>query len=108
MRSLFSLIHTVSLRYLGKRWDRAALIVASIAVGVAMLVSTQLLNQCLDAAASESTSPGAEPADLVVTNNRRVPLELVEQLRAIPGVASAQPLIIERVQLPELDNRVAI
>src|SRR5437868_1376716 len=53
MRSLFTLFWTVSRRYLGQRWDRAGLIVASIALGVAMLVSTQLLNKCLDAAASE-------------------------------------------------------
>src|SRR6266566_4188846 len=81
MRSLLALIHTVSLRYLGKRWDRAALIVASIALGVAMLVSTQLLNQCLEQAATESVTPGA-------------------------GNADPQPLIIERVLLDQQhDNR---
>src|SRR5439155_10323001 len=72
MLSLFSLFRTFSVRYLGQRWDRAALIVASIGLGVAMLVSTQLLNQCLDAAATESMTPGSDTADLMVTSNRRV------------------------------------
>jgi putative ABC transport system permease protein len=108
MRSLFALIRTVSIRYLAKRWDRAALIVASIALGVAMLVSTQLLNRCLEAAAMESVNPGSEPADLAVTSNRRVRLDLLPALRAIPGVASAQPFILERVVLPDQGNRKVV
>jgi putative ABC transport system permease protein len=108
MRSLFTLIRTVSFRYLAKRWDRAALIVASIALGVAMLVSTQLLNQCLETAAMESVTPGSDNADLMVTGNRRVPMELADKLRRVPGVADAQPLIIERVLLDrEHNNRTA-
>src|SRR5262245_47426561 len=108
MRSLLALIRTVSIRYLAKRWDRAALIVASIALGVAMLVSTQLLNQCLDAAAMESVTPGSEPADLTVTSNRRVKLDLAPTLRGVPGVTSAQPFIFERVLLPDDGNRTAV
>src|SRR5262249_34624648 len=108
MLSLLSMPRTLSLRYLGKRWDRAGLIVASIALGVAMLVSTQLLNQCLDAAVLESTTLGAEQADLVVSSNRRVRLDLLPKLRAIPGVQSAQPLIFERVLLPEFHGRTAV
>src|SRR5689334_18815797 len=101
MRSLLALLHTVSLRYLGKRWDRAAHIASSIALGVAMLVSTHLLNQCLVQAAAESVTPGAGNADLMVTSNRRVPMELADTLRQVPGVADAQPLIIERVLLDQ-------
>ena len=108
MRSLLSLYRTLSMRYLGKRRNRAGLIVLSIALGVAMLVSTQLINQCIDAAVAESTAPGAELADLVVTSNRRVKLELAPVLRKIPGVKSAQPLIFERVVLPEFNNRTAV
>lgn len=108
MLSLFALFNSVSRRYLGKRWDRALLIVASIALGVAMLVSTQQLNQCLDAAAHESTSPGADPADLVVTNNSRTRIDLTERLRGVAGVDSAQAVIFERVLLPEFDDRTAV
>lgn len=108
MLSLLSLFRTVSVHYLRKRWNRAALVVASIALGVAMLVSTQLLNACLDAAVDKSTAPGADNADLVVTNNRRVRLDLLPRLRSVPGVQSAEPWIFERVLLPDRDNRVAV
>ena len=46
------LYRLLSLRYLVHRWDRAALVVASIALGVATLVSTRILNQCIEAAAA--------------------------------------------------------
>src|SRR5260370_2964008 len=100
MRSLVSLFRTLSLRYLGKRRNRAVLIVLSIALGVAMLVSTQLLNQCIDAAVAESTAPGAEQADLVVSSNRRGKLELVPPFRKIPCVQPAHPMIFLSVLPP--------
>jgi putative ABC transport system permease protein len=105
MRSLLALIRTVSFRYLAKRWSRAALITASIAAGVAMLVSTQLLNRCLEAAAMESVNPGSGNADLMVTGNRRVRMDLAERLRTVPGLESLSPMIAERVVLPEYGNR---
>ena len=108
MLSLFSLFRTVSIPYVRKRWDRAALITASIALGVAMLVSTQLLNACLDAAVNQSTMPGAEYADLVVTNNRRVRMDLLPRLRGVAGIKAATPGIYERVLLPDFNNRVAV
>ena len=108
MLALLSLFRTLSLRYLRMRWGRAALIVLSIALGVAMLVSTQLLNQCIDAASGETTTPGADLADLVVTGNRRVRLDHLPKLRALPGVAAAQPMLIERVILPDFGNRTVI
>jgi putative ABC transport system permease protein len=108
MLALLSLFRTLSLRYLAMRWGRAALIVLSIALGVAMLVSTQLLNQCIDAASSETTMPGADLADLVVTANHRVRLDLADKLRAVPGVAAAEPIIFERVVLPDFDNRAVV
>lgn len=108
MRSLLSLFRTLSSRYLGHRWDRAGLVMVSISLGVAMLVSTQLLNDCLDNAVRESTSPGTEIADLVVSANRNVRLDLAPKLRKLQGVQSVQPLAIERVLLPEFDNRNAV
>lgn len=105
---LVSLLVTVSRRYLRQRWDRALLVASSIGIGVAMLVSTQLLNRCLDAAARESVTPGSIRPDWMITNNRKVRLELAEALRRVPGVADAQPFLIERVVLPEIGNRTAI
>lgn len=100
----------LALRYLLQRWDRAALIVASIALGVATLVSARILNQCIEAAAQDTTTPGAA-AELSVSNGEGGVLRSVaDELRAagIPGVKSVQPLVYDRVTLPDLDGRIAI
>lgn len=100
----------LAVRYLLQRWDRAALVVASIALGVATLVSARILNQCIEAAAQDTTTPGAG-AELYVTNGEAGVLRSVaEDLRAadLPGVKSVQPLVFDRVTLPDLDNRVAV
>jgi putative ABC transport system permease protein len=100
----------LSRRYLLHRWDRALLIVVSIALGVATLISARILNQCIEAAAQDTTTPGAT-ADLSVSNGEAgVYLSLADELRAaeIPGVRSVQPLVYDRVTLPDLDGRVAV
>ncbi len=105
-----SVYRLLALRYLLQRWDRGALIVASIALGVATLVSARILNQCIEVAAQDTTTPGAS-AELYVTNGEAgVRREVTDDLRAahIPGVKSVQPLVFERVSLPDLDGRVAV
>jgi putative ABC transport system permease protein len=100
----------LSRRYLLHRWDRALLIVASIALGVATLISARILNQCIEAAAQDTTTPGAT-AELFVTNGEAgVFRSMVDELRnaEIPGVKSVQPLVYDRVTLPDLDGRVAV
>ncbi len=105
---LLSLFMIVSRRYLRRRWDRTLLIASSIGIGVAMLVSTQLLNRCLEAAARESVTPGNLRADFMIMNNRKVRLDLADMVRRLPGVADAQPSLVERVLLPEVGQRTAI
>lgn len=105
-----SVYRLLAVRYLLQRWDRAALIVASIALGVATLVSARILSQCIEAAAQDTTTPGAS-AELAVTNGEAGVLRsLSDELRAaaVPGVRSVQPLIYDRVTLPDLDGRVAV
>jgi putative ABC transport system permease protein len=105
-----SVYRLLALRYVLQRWDRAAIVVVSIALGVATLVSARILNQCIEAAAQETTTPGAS-AGLYVTNGEAGVLRSVsDELRAadIPGVRSVQPLIFDRVTLPDLDGRVSI
>ncbi len=105
-----SVYRLLALRYLLQRWDRAALIVASIAIGVATLVSARILNQCFESAVQDTTTP-AGSAELYVTNGEAGVLRSVaDDLRAakVPGVKSVQPLIFDRVTLPDLDGRVAI
>lgn len=105
-----SVYRLLALRYLLQRWDRAALIVASIALGVATLISARILNQCIEAAAQDTTTPGGS-AELYVTNGEAGVLRSVtDELRAanINGVRSVQPLVFERVSLPDLDGRISI
>jgi putative ABC transport system permease protein len=105
-----SVYRLLALRYLLQRWDRGALIVASIALGVATLVSARILNQCIEVAAQDTTTPGAS-AELYVTNGEAGVLRTItDELRAanVPGVKSVQPLVFERITLPDLDGRVAV
>jgi putative ABC transport system permease protein len=100
----------LGLRYMLHRWDRAALIVASIALGVATLVSARILNRCIGAAAENTTTP-AGTADLYVTNGEAGVLRsLAEEVRmaGVSGVRSVQPVVYDRIFLPQLDNRVAV
>jgi putative ABC transport system permease protein len=100
----------LSIRYLHQRWDRGLLIVASIALGVATLISARILNQCIEYAAQDTTTPGGT-AELYVSNGEAGVLRsITDELRAahIPGVRSVQPLVYDRVTLPDLDGRVAV
>ncbi len=105
-----SVYRVLSLRYLLHRWDRALLIVASIALGVATLISARILNQCIEFAAQDTTTPAGH-AELYVSNGEAGVLRsLADELRTanIPGVKSVQPLVYDRVTLPDLDGRVAV
>ena len=100
----------LALRYALHRWDRAALVVASIALGVAALVSARALNQCLGTAAAETTAP-LVVADLHVSNGEAgVQYKLAAAVRAaaVPGVKAVCPVVYDRVSLPQLGDRVAI
>src|SRR3954451_4931669 len=100
----------LALRYILNRWDRAVLIVVSIALGVATLVSARIINQCVEVAAQDTTTPGAS-ADLFVTNGEAgVQPSIADELRAvnIAGVKAIQPLVFDRVTIPDRDGRVAI
>jgi putative ABC transport system permease protein len=104
---MLALYRSLSYRYFRLRWDRTGLIVASIALGVATLVSTRLINQCIEFAARQSTSPAAskDVHFFVGSGEAGVRRDLAEAIRRVPGVARAEPLLVERVQLPDLDNR---
>ena len=105
------LYRLLSLRYVGHRWDRAALIVASIALGVSTLVSARILNQCIETAADQTTTPLQGTADLYVTNGESGVLKSVaDDLRAaaVPGVAAVHPFVFDRVTLPDLGGRPAV
>jgi putative ABC transport system permease protein len=101
-----SLYRLLSIRYLFHRWDRAALIVASIALGVATLVSARILNAMVETATTQTTTP-IGVGDLFVSNGELgVPRTVADDLdrAALAGVESVQPLVVERVTLPLLDR----
>jgi len=107
MRTVFRLL---SLRYLLQRWDRSALIVASIALGVATLVSTRIMNNVIETAAADTTTP-LGIGDLFITNGELgVSRTIADDVRAakIVGVKSVQPLVVDRVTLPQQQNRVSV
>ena len=99
---------TLSLRYLGRHRTRTLLVMLSIALGVATLVATRVLNHTLVRAAEEAVSPFSGASDLIVVNGQTgMSYTLADEIRAakIPGVRSVQPVVIGRVIIPELDNR---
>ncbi len=105
-----SLLRLLSGRYLQQRWDRGVLVVISIALGVATLISARILNQCIAAAAMETTAP-LPAAQLYITNGEAgVMRELVGEIRAarIPGVRAVEPLVFERITVPDLQDRPAV
>ena len=105
---MFSLYRTLSLRYLRRRRVRTLLVIASIALGVAMLVATQALNRCIARAGSGTVNPLVGQAALQVTNDDAgVRRDVLDKLRAspVPGVRQFSPIVLGRGALPERGNR---
>jgi putative ABC transport system permease protein len=105
------LYRLLSLRYILLRWERAALVIISIALGVATLVSSRILNACIETASTQSTTPMQGSASLLISNGELGVLRsLGNEIHAekIPGVTDVQPLIFERITFPGLDERVGV
>ncbi|MHB1424484.1 MAG: FtsX-like permease family protein [Gemmataceae bacterium] len=104
---MFALQRSLSLGYLRLHPTRAVLIVLSIALGVATLVATRMLNRSINQQAPAAVNPMAKIADLVVMNAQTgVPRSLAEEIRKakIPGVRVAEPIVLGRITLPQLDK----
>jgi putative ABC transport system permease protein len=106
---MLSLYRSLSLRYWRRCRLRGALVLASIALGVAACVATCVLDANLETAFQRSATPLDGFADLYVSNaDAGVPRALAEQLARVPGVRAAHPLIVQRVALPDLGHRPAL
>jgi putative ABC transport system permease protein len=106
---MLTLFRTLGLRALSKRWGRSLLVTLSIALGVATLVSSQLLNGTITAAVTDSLQPLKGVAELTVANgDAGVRRDLAARLRKVSGVKAALPLVVERVTLPDADNRSVV
>src|SRR6476620_3029492 len=104
---MLTLLRSLTVRYIRRRWPLALLVTLSIGVGVATLVSARLLNQCVDAAAKDTTIP-VDVADLYATTGEQgVDWSVADRLRAahIPGVRRVDRFVYLRVDLPRLPNR---
>lgn len=106
---MLSLYRTVSIRHWSRYRLRGALVLLSIALGVAACVATSVLDANVETAFQRSATPLAGFADLYVSNgDAGVPRRLADQLAQVPGVLSAKPLVIQRVALPDLGYRAAL
>ncbi|HWY87352.1 MAG TPA: hypothetical protein VNX28_11535, partial [Gemmataceae bacterium] len=106
---MLSLYRTLSLRYLSRRWFRALLIVASIALGVATLVATRALNETMSKAALNAANPMAGVADLVVSNGEMtIARDLAGEISRVAGVKSVRARIFENARLPEFENKAVL
>jgi putative ABC transport system permease protein len=104
---MFALHRSLSVGYLRLHPTRAVLIVLSIALGVATLVATRMLNQSINQEAPEAVNPMAKLADLVVMNAQTgVPRTLAEEIQKaqIAGIRAAEPIVLGRITLPQLDK----
>src|SRR3954447_3798801 len=92
------LFRTLSLRYLRMHWTRSALVVLSIALGVATWVATDTLSRALDRSLRQAKTP-LGTADLYVTNTATpsVAAGVPEKVRPVPGVKRVEPVILEQV-----------
>ncbi len=105
-----ALFRTLTIRYLWQRWDRAVLVALSIALGVATLVSSRLMNRCMEAAAYDSTVP-VDIADLYISNGEvGVAWDIVEDLKKaqLTGIKKISPFVFERVSIVNANNRPAV
>ncbi len=101
-----SLFRTLSLRYLRKHRQFTALVVASIALGVALWVATGALNQSMEKALRRSATPLGGVADLYVSSgDAGVPHGLAARLRAVEGVKAARPLVLDKLQVEMPDRK---
>src|SRR4051794_1067070 len=101
--------YLISLRQAKRHPTRTALMVLSIALGVAAWITTRALDQTLGTTLRQSATPLAGLADLQVSNgDLGIPRDLAGRLATIEGVRSVRPVLIQRVLLPDLGGRSAV
>ncbi len=106
---MLSLYRTLSLRYLSRRWFRALLVVASIMLGVAILVATQALNETMSKATLASSNPIAGTIDLIVTNGDfPIDRSLTKELEAVKGVKEVHAKIFDQAKIVLGDKKIPV
>lgn len=104
---MFSLIRTLSLRYLTRHWLRAGLVVVSIALGVAAWIATQSLYTAVTSSLRHSASPlrGVEDFHVSKPTVGFVDTALGPHLKEhIPAIERVEPFLLEHVRIAGKPN----
>ena len=106
---MLSLYRTLSLRYLSRRWFRAALVVSSIMLGVATLVATQALSETMSKTTLASSNPMAGTIDLIVSNGD-FPIDsaLTKEIGTVAGVKAMHPRIFDQAKRLVGDKKLPV
>ncbi len=93
---LFNLLRYVTLAQWRQHALRTVLTTIGLALGVAVIVAMRLVNGAVFSSIRESVDSVAGKAVLSVTNGQAgVPEELLDRVRAVPGVKAAAALILD-------------
>ena len=105
LRSVWALLRFVSAAYLRRQARQASLVVATAALGVAAIVATGSLIESALASLEITREATAERADLRIANGfAGVPEDLVADVRATRGVASAGGVLLGTARLRLADG----
>ncbi len=106
---MLSLYRTLSLRYLSRRWFRAMLVIASIMLGVAILVATQALNETMSKATLASSNPIAGTIDFIVTNGDfPIDRSLAKEIETVKGVKEVHAKIFDQAKIVLGDKKLPV
>jgi putative ABC transport system permease protein len=106
---MLTLLRTLTAGYVVQHPLRTALVVLSIALGVAMLVATQALGSGINKGIQDGVNPLGGLADLLVVNGQSgMHYTLAKELRdaRIEGVEAVHPFVYWRMSVADLDNKV--
>lgn len=106
---MLALLRTISLRQARRHPTRLALMVLSVALGVAAWTTGGTLNRTLDAALRSTSTPLAASADFHVGHgDLGLPRTLADEIKLVPGVKTVRPVLVRRVLLNDLDRQPAV
>jgi putative ABC transport system permease protein len=100
---MISALRQISLRHLRHHKLRTALTVLGVALGVSAIVAIRFVNDTAARSFEQSVAAIAGTSALQVTNgDAGVPEELVDEIKAVPGVGTVAPTVQGFVTLPDL------
>lgn len=95
---MLAIIRLIALRGLKSARERTALTVCGIALGVAVVFAISVLNRSVLVAFRQAVENVSGKAALCVGRGTGLPEELLDRVRAVPGVAAAAPIIEDTVR----------